>query len=76
MYTQSEYGTAYAIVFGLLFLGLLVVCIPRPRRKNYLSPDEELKLKRAAEKKKKQKKQQKQKAKQQKKKAKAQAKKK
>ena len=35
MYTQTEYGLAYALIFALVTLGLLVVCIPRPRR-NYL----------------------------------------
>lgn len=29
--TQTEYGLAWALVGGLLFLGLLVVGVPRPR---------------------------------------------
>ena len=34
MYNQTEYGLAYALIFGLLTLGLIVVCIPRPRKKD------------------------------------------
>ena len=41
MYTQTEYGLAYALTLGLLFLGLLVVCIPRPRRKELYDPEAE-----------------------------------
>lgn len=39
MYTQTEYGLAYALIFGLLVLGLLVVCVPRPRKKELFDPD-------------------------------------
>ncbi len=38
MYTQTEYGLAYALIFGLLVLGLLVVCVPRPRKKELYDP--------------------------------------
>jgi hypothetical protein len=29
---QTEYGLAYALTFGLIFLGLLSICVPRPRK--------------------------------------------
>ncbi|MEM7452925.1 MAG: hypothetical protein AAF456_01095 [Planctomycetota bacterium] len=35
-YAQQEYGLAYGLVFALVFLGLLVVCIPRPRKKELI----------------------------------------
>ena len=38
MYTQTEYGMAYALIFGLIVLGLLVVCVPRPRKKDLFDP--------------------------------------
>lgn len=38
MYAQTEYGLAYALIFGLVVLGLLVVCIPRPRKKELFDP--------------------------------------
>ncbi|MEE2827307.1 MAG: hypothetical protein VYE64_11825 [Planctomycetota bacterium] len=38
MYNQTEYGLAYALIFGLLTLGLIVVCIPRPRKKDLYDP--------------------------------------
>jgi len=38
MHTQTEYGLAYALIFGLLVLGLLVVCVPRPRKKELFDP--------------------------------------
>lgn len=31
---QTEYGLAYGLVIGLIFLGLLTVCIPRPRKRD------------------------------------------
>lgn len=32
--TQTEYGLAYGLVFGLLFLGMLAICVPRPRKRD------------------------------------------
>jgi hypothetical protein len=29
---QTEYFVAYLLIFGLIFLGLLTTCIPRPRK--------------------------------------------
>ncbi len=29
---QTEYGLAYALTLGLIFLGLLAICVPRPRK--------------------------------------------
>jgi hypothetical protein len=34
MYEQTEYGLAYALVAAVLLLGILAVCIPRPRNRN------------------------------------------
>ncbi len=31
-FNQSEYGLAWGLVLGLIFLGVLAVCIPRPRK--------------------------------------------
>ncbi len=31
---QTEYGLAYGLVIGLIFLGMLVVCVPRPRKRD------------------------------------------
>lgn len=31
-YAQAEYVVAYALTAGLIFLGLLAITIPRPRR--------------------------------------------
>lgn len=38
MYSQTEYGLAYALIFGLLFLALIVICVPRPRKKELIDP--------------------------------------
>ena len=46
MYEQQEYMLAYAMVFAFLLLGMLVVCIPRPRKKEYLDPQQAAKEKR------------------------------
>ncbi|MCH2184045.1 MAG: hypothetical protein MK108_18760 [Mariniblastus sp.] len=43
MYNQTEYGLAYALIFGLLMLGLIVVCIPRPRKKELFDPNKQKK---------------------------------
>ena len=37
MYTQSEYLMAYALVAACIVLGMLVVCVPRPRKKKYMT---------------------------------------
>lgn len=37
---QTEYFVAYALIIGMVVLGLLVVCIPRPRTKHFVEPEE------------------------------------
>ncbi len=54
-YAQKEYWRACALVFAMLFLGLLVVCIPRPR-KSELNPKKKVKKKKTKKKKTKKKK--------------------
>ncbi len=39
-YAQTEYLTAYGLVAGLVLLGLLAVCIPRPRQKHFIEPEQ------------------------------------
>ena len=46
MYNQTEYGLAYGLVFAFILLGMLVVCIPRPRKKGFVDPAEAAKEKR------------------------------
>ena len=46
MYEQTEYLLAYAMVFAFLTLGMLVVCIPRPRKKGFVNPEEAAREKR------------------------------
>jgi hypothetical protein len=73
MYEQQEYLLAYALVFAFLILGMLVVCIPRPRKKGFVEPEEAAKEKRIKLGQKTQNKTRKQQAKLKKKKAKAHA---
>jgi hypothetical protein len=40
MYNQSEYLMSYALVAALVVLGMLVVCIPRPRKAKYLTKEQ------------------------------------
>jgi hypothetical protein len=46
MYEQTEYLLAYGLVAALLLLGVLVVCIPRPRKKGFIDPQQAEKEKR------------------------------
>ena len=46
---QSQYTLAYALVAAIVFLGFLVVCIPRPRKKVYKSEEAEKDAKKKAE---------------------------
>ncbi len=46
MYDQTEYGLAYGLIFAFLLLGILVVCIPRPRKKGFIDPADAAKEKR------------------------------
>lgn len=46
MYEQQEYLLAYGMVFAFLILGMLVVCIPRPRKNDFVIPEEAAKAKR------------------------------
>jgi hypothetical protein len=45
-YNQTEYGLAYGLIFAFLLLGMLVVCIPRPRKQGFVDPAEAAKEKR------------------------------
>ena len=40
MYEQKEYLLAYLLVFACLILGMLVVCIPRPRKKEFVDKEQ------------------------------------
>jgi hypothetical protein len=40
MYNQSEYLMSYALVAAFVVLGMLVVCIPRPRKAKYLTKEQ------------------------------------
>ncbi len=46
MEEQTEYMLGYALTFALILLGVLVVCIPRPRKSRFLTPEQEAKEKR------------------------------
>ncbi len=46
MYEQTEYLLAYLLVFAFLILGMLIVCIPRPRKKEFVDKETEAKQKR------------------------------
>lgn len=46
---QSQYTLAYALIFAIVFLGFLVVCVPRPRKPVYRSAAEEKEAKKKAE---------------------------
>lgn len=40
MYNQSEYMLSYALVAAFVILGMLVVCVPRPRKKEFLTREQ------------------------------------
>jgi len=42
---QQEYTLAYSLTFAFLLLGMLVVCIPRPRKSKVMDPKEAAKEK-------------------------------
>lgn len=46
MADQQEYALGYALTFFLVMLGMLVVCIPRPRKAKFLTEKEAEKEKR------------------------------
>jgi hypothetical protein len=46
MYEQTEYLIAYGLALAFLLLGMLVVCIPRPRKKGFIDPQQAEKDKR------------------------------
>lgn len=50
MFDQKEYMLAYALTFGLVLLGMLFVCVPRPRKAEKLDPETAEKLKREKQK--------------------------
>ncbi|MDE0936653.1 MAG: hypothetical protein ACKVHR_11135 [Pirellulales bacterium] len=75
MYEQTEYLIAYGLALAFLLLGMLVVCIPRPRKKGFIDPQQAEKDKRLKIKKKTQVKMVKKSEKAKKKRAKANAKK-
>ena len=46
---QSQYMLAYALIFAIVLLGFLVVCVPRPRKPAFRSPEEEKNAKKKLE---------------------------
>ena len=38
--TQTEYLLATGLTVAMVLLGVLVVCIPRPRNKHFVEPDD------------------------------------
>ena len=46
MYEQTEYLYAYGLIAAFLLLRMLVVCIPRPRKKGFIDPQQAEKEKR------------------------------
>ncbi|MDG1873364.1 MAG: hypothetical protein P8J27_05610 [Mariniblastus sp.] len=40
MYEQTEYLYAYLLVFACLLLGMLMVCIPRPRKNVFVDKEQ------------------------------------
>ena len=46
---QSQYTLAYALIFAVVFLGFLVVCVPRPRKKAFRSAEDEKEAMKKAE---------------------------
>lgn len=46
MYEQTQYLYAYGLIAAFLLLGMLVVCIPRPRKKGFIDPQQAEKEKR------------------------------
>ena len=52
MYEQTEYLYAYGLIAAFLLLGMLVVCIPRPRKKGFIDLQQAEKEKRLKTKKK------------------------
>jgi len=46
---QTQYTLAYALIFAIVFLGYLVVCVPRPRKPAYRSEEEEKEARKKAD---------------------------
>jgi flagellar biosynthesis/type III secretory pathway M-ring protein FliF/YscJ len=46
---QTQYTLAYALIFAVVFLGFMVVCIPRPRKETFRSAEEEKNAKKKME---------------------------
>jgi hypothetical protein len=44
---QTEYGLAYLLTAAFVLLGMLLVCIPRPRKKDFEDPRKAGKKKRS-----------------------------
>jgi uncharacterized protein with WD repeat len=40
MYEQKEYLLAYCLIFAFLLLGMLIVCIPRPRKSEFINKEQ------------------------------------
>jgi len=40
MYEQTEYLLAYCLIFAFLILGMLIVCIPRPRKSEFVDKEQ------------------------------------
>lgn len=45
MYEQTEYVMAYALTAAFVALGMLLVCVPRPRKSDFPDPVRDAKLK-------------------------------
>jgi len=46
---QTQYTLAYGLIFAFVMLGFLVVCVPRPRKEVFKSPEDERESKKRAE---------------------------
>ena len=38
---QTEYHLGIGLTVGMVILGLVVICVPRPRTKHYVEPEED-----------------------------------
>lgn len=48
---QTEYGLAYLLTAAFVLLGVLLVCIPRPRKADFEDPKKKKSKKKGAQKK-------------------------
>ncbi len=52
MFEQKEYMLAYALTFAFVILGMLVVCVPRPRKSEFVDKEQAAKDKKLSKQKK------------------------